>query len=127
MQKFIKYIIIGIIAILIFCTGFISGCVYSNKSGGKLEQENTILRESISNYADKLELSERKRSAIIRGIKSVESEVVEIHRDYEGVETGFRELYEERSDIGQGIQEVRDGLNEMDSEMRSYIEGTENP
>lgn len=127
MQKITKYIIVGVIAILIFGSGFISGCTYSNGSRGKLESENSELRYKISDYSGKLELSERQRSGIIRGIKSAESEAIEIHRDSKEIEAGFRELHGERSDIGQGIQGVRDGLSGMDSEMRSYIEGAEDP
>lgn len=134
MQKIVKYVIAIGIVIFFFGAGFISGCAYSNRASRKMEQENTELREKISNYSNELELSKRQRESLARRISDFESEIVGLETELSGIieyssniESRYRALHRERSNIGQGIQEVRDGLAELDSEIRSFIEGAENP
>ncbi|TET97694.1 MAG: hypothetical protein E3J23_08430 [Candidatus Stahlbacteria bacterium] len=134
MQKVFKYIIVGVIAVLIFGSGFITGCAYSRGTTKGLERENAELQGSIRSYSATIESLNSDRIRIAGRVSDLESEIVELGTETpeiidisESIETGLGSLSGRISDSRQGIQKVADGLGELNSELQFYIERAENP
>ena len=129
MQKITKYLIAIGICIAIFCSGFIAGCTNSDRKTGVVELENQRLRESVINYSITVEDLSNERDRVDRRVKSLESEIDNLGEIISGISPqsqsvtdGLGSLYGEISDSRQGVQEVGEGLAELDSEIREIIE-----
>jgi chromosome segregation ATPase len=141
MQKIFKYIIIISIAILIFITGYITGCVSSNRTVADMAESNKELQESLDQYSISNEALISERSGVDDTIRGLNSEIESMGNvistltdrllQFEELIPDFTEglgsIHGELSDSRQGIQEVTEGLSRIDSELQSYIERSANP
>ncbi len=134
MQKFLKYIIISIIAVLILGTGFITGCAYSRRTVAEMADRNIELQKSIDNYSATVESLKSEGVRLNTQIRGLNRQIIEFGdrlSEYNDLSREFTDdlgsIHGEISHSRQGIQDIEDGLGRIDSGFQSYIGRAENP
>lgn len=134
MQKRTKYIIYTIIIVMLFGTGVIAGCNGSGGATGRMESENKELQGRIISYSATIESLKSDRGRIDQRNRDLEQQVNELGEVISelteisgGIGNGLQSVSGEISRSRRGIQEVGEGLGELDKEIRQAIERAENP
>ena len=134
MQKRTKYIIYIIIIVVLFGTGFISGCTCSTRATKELADRNIKLQESIDNYSVTNESLKSEGIRLNNQIRGLNEKIVNFGNRLSEYSNSSREFTNDLETVSgeikhsrQGIQNVAEGLDRIDSGLQSYIDRAENP